>query len=92
MIEQSSVIIEAKPRFRLVKRTQGDGGSGGADLEARVGKLETQFEKIDGKLDAVRIDLAEVKGRVSSLPTTLQLIGFIVAIFVASGLFRAFGL
>lgn len=40
---------------------------------------------------ALRVDVAEVKGRVNSLPTTLQLLLFAVAIFGAAGLTRVFG-
>lgn len=47
---------------------------------------------IDAKLDtkAGASDLAEVKGKVGNLPTTIQILGFVVAIFVAAGAFRFF--
>ena len=35
-------------------------------------------------------DVAEVKGKVSQLPTTLQMLGFVVAIVVAAGLVKHF--
>lgn len=55
---------------------KGGGGDGTFDdMERRVTALEKVFEKMDAKLDklvsdsgALRIELAEVKGRVSALP------------------------
>ncbi len=39
---------------------------------------------------ALRSDVAELKGKVSQLPSTLQLLGFIVAVVVASGITKHF--
>ena len=36
-------------------------------------------------------DLKYVKGRLDAMPTTIQLLGFIIAIFVATGVTRFFG-
>ena len=65
------------------------------ELDARVAKLEVRADgverrmealerKLDQLIDAVNkiaVDLAEVKGRVNSLPNTWQLISLVVAIF-----------
>ena len=72
------------------------GGDGTFDaMEARVKALEDRFEKMDSKLDTIigdisslRTDLAYLKGKVDSMPTSLQLLGFAVAVFVAAGLIR----
>lgn len=39
----------------------------------------------------IHADLAEIRARMRAMPTTIQLIGFIVAIFVAAGITRYFG-
>lgn len=43
-------------------------------MEARVTKLEGQFEKLNEKVDELRIDTAVLKEKVSNLPSK----GFIV--------------
>jgi hypothetical protein len=60
-------------------------------MEHRVAALEKGFERIEGKLDGLVKDVAELKGRVNAMPTTMQLLLFVVAIFTASGLLRYFG-
>lgn len=68
------------------------GGSGTFDgMEPRVAALEKAVEKMDSKLDILIRDAAYLKGKVDAMPSTLQLIGFVVAIFVAAGLTRYFG-
>jgi len=56
------------------------GPPGGNDMEARVTKLEGQFEKLNDKVDELRIDVAVLKERVSNLPGK----GFIVTATVAA--------
>lgn len=61
----------------------GDGQDGGmSDLARRVGALES-------KVDAMRVDLAELKGKVSQLPTvwTLVFANFGIAMTVAALVF-----
>ena len=62
------------------------GGSGPDDpnVEARLARLESG-------MDAVRLDLAEIKGKLSNIPTTFQLV-FILACFVVTIFAAAFGL
>lgn len=79
------------------------GGGGGTfdDMDAIWKKLadhENRFDRIDAKLDNllkgqtdIRVEVAEVKGRLAAMPTTIQLLGFVVAIFVAAGILKYFG-
>lgn len=92
----------AQQRWRTAKQNRhGDdgggalppGGPGGTsdDMEARVKRLEDESKEIRADLKKLLVDVAEIKGRVASMPTTLQLVGFVLAIFVASGMLRWFG-
>lgn len=63
----------------------------------RVTFLEKQFEKIDRKLDAIVADIgtlrseqAYLKGRIEQLPTTLQLLFFIIAVLSVAGVTKYF--
>lgn len=70
----------------------GDGGGTFDDmLEARVQRLEDDMKEARADLKAIRSDLAEVKGRLAAMPSTIQLLGFVVAIFVAAGVLKYFG-
>lgn len=73
------------------------GGGGGTydGMEERVARLEEDWKEIKDDLKAIRVDmaglkvdLAEVKGKISMMPTTLHLLGFAVAVFVAAGLMK----
>lgn len=68
------------------------GNDGGTydPMEARMKALEDRFEKMDGKLDTIIRDLAYVKAKVEEKPSTLHLLGFATAIFIAAGLLRYF--
>jgi hypothetical protein len=59
----------------------------GSGLEARVSAVETRLARIESAVDAMRLDLAEIKGKLSNMPTTVTLFGLIVTVFAA-----AFGL
>lgn len=60
---------------------KGGGGDGTFDgMEQRVAKLESQFEKLNEKVDTLRIDVAVLKERVGNLPSK----GFIVTATVTS--------
>ena len=69
------------------------GGAGPSDppLEARLAQLEANVDEIRKELQAIRIDLARMDGKLSNVPTVFQLLfmqaGLILAIFAA-----AFGL
>lgn len=82
------------PPERIRSRPLNDGGGGGTfdGMDARVTALEKRFDRFEAKLDAVVKDLAEVKGRISAMPTTWQLLGMILAIMGASFAIIRFGL
>jgi ABC-type phosphate transport system auxiliary subunit len=60
-------------------------------LEAAVGEIKTDLKAIRTDLTRLLLDLAEMKGKLSNVPTTFQLVfmqaGLILAIFAG-----AFGL
>lgn len=65
---------------------------GGDQLEARVRRLEDDVKDIKADLKAVRLDVAEMKGRLNAMPTTWQLTGLIIAIMALSFAIIRFGL
>jgi hypothetical protein len=69
------------------------GGGGGTfdGMEQRVQRLEEDVKEIKVDLKAVRVDMSYIKGRLDSMPTTIQLIMFAVAVFAAAGVARYFG-
>lgn len=75
-----------------IEGNQGGEPPRGDDLEARVTRLEKQFDKLDGKVDTLVRDVAEIKGRINAMPTTWQLVGLIIAIMGASFAIIRFGL
>lgn len=70
--------------------TSDGGGPTFDDMEARVQRLEDDMKEVKSDLKALRVDVAEMKGMMKAMPTTLQLIAFAVAVFVAAGLTRYF--
>ncbi|MBP7066469.1 hypothetical protein [Ferrovibrio sp.] len=75
----------------------GYGGGAGNDgglppgLDARVAKLEADTKEIKDMLTRmepvlakINVDIAEIKGRVSAMPTTWQLIGLVIGVFAAA--------
>jgi hypothetical protein len=85
-------------------RGEGGGGTSGP-MEPRIIALEEGFKRIEQKLDRLGSDiadvksdvkslvpdLAELKGQVRAMPTAIQLLLAVVAIFTASGMLRYFG-
>jgi len=69
------------------------GGSGpdDPDLEARLARLEASVEDIRKEILAIRLDLAEIKGRLTNIPTTFQLV-FMLATFTVATFVGATGL
>lgn len=66
------------------------GGGGGTfdDMEARVKTLEGDMKEIKGDLKTAVRDLAEIKGRLSNMPSTWQIVGIVgtmLALVIASG-------
>lgn len=80
-------VVDLRPRLK-----SGDGGGTFDNMEARVKKLEDDFKDIKGDLKSLLKDVAEIKGRVSAMPTTWQLIGMVLAIMGATFAFIRFGL
>ena len=69
----------------------GGGGGNYGDMEPRVAALEADMKEIKADLKKVLVDLSYLRGKADAMPTTVQLIGFVVAIFVAAGVARYFG-
>ena len=85
--------IEGSAKAESTAPLHGGGGGGTFDgMEARVAKLEKSFDKIDGKLDSLIKEVAEMKGRVSAMPTTWQLIGLVLGIMAATLAIVRFGI
>ncbi len=60
-------------------------------LKADVGSVSTRLQKIEIEaLPALRVEIAELKGRVTQLPTAIQLIGFLMAVLAIAGLTKVF--
>jgi hypothetical protein len=61
-------------------------------VEARLARVEAAIDSIQKELQAIRVDIAEMRaemrGRLTNIPTTFQLIymqtAFVAAIFAAS--------
>ena len=69
----------------------GGGGGNYGGMEPRVAALEADLKEIKADLKKVLVDLSYLRGKADAMPTTVQLIGFVVAIFVAAGVARYFG-
>lgn len=65
----------------------GDGGNDGG-MEARVKRLEDDLKEIKGDLKTLLRDAAEMKGRLSGMPSTCQIVGIVgamLALVIAGG-------
>lgn len=69
-----------------------DGGAEAFDpMDFRIQRLEADMAEVKADVKALRSDMSYIRGRLDAMPTTIQLLMFVVAIFVASGLTRYFG-
>jgi hypothetical protein len=75
----------------------GDGGSTSDGMEARVKVLEDKFDRIESKLDGIskdigelKVGLAHVRGKLDSMPSTITLLGFVLAVLGIAGLAKYF--
>lgn len=60
-------------------------------LEPLLGKMDDRLRKMEtDTLPKLGSEIAELKGRVSQLPSTIQLIGFVLAVLVIAGFTRYF--
>ena len=55
-----------------------------ASLEDRVAHFEAAVDDIRKGLVAIRVDLAEIKGRLQNIPTTFQIAFMLAAFMVAN--------
>jgi hypothetical protein len=84
-----------EPRNNVIGRDRfpPPSGSGPRDptVEARLARLEVAIDEIRKDLQAVRLDLTEIKGKISNVPTTFQLV-FMQAALMLAIFAGAFGL
>jgi uncharacterized coiled-coil protein SlyX len=59
-------------------------------IEMRLARVETAVDGIQKELQAIRIDLAEMRGRLTNIPTTFQ-IAFMLATFTVATFIGATG-
>lgn len=60
-------------------------------LEPLLGRMDDRLRKMEtDTLPKLGSELAELKGRVSQLPSTIQLIGFVLAVLAIAGFTRYF--
>lgn len=65
---------------------QGSGGGGTLDpMEARVERLEEDVKELKADMKAIRADTAAIRGQLGAMPTTIQLLGFIIAVLALAG-------
>ena len=70
-----------------------------ARVDDRTRKMETDLASMDGRFRKIETDMlpklgadvAELKGRISQLPSTIQMIGFVLVVLALAGVTRYFG-
>lgn len=82
-IDSGSKVRPLRPGYPL---PPGGDGPTFDDMEARVSRLEDDMKEIKADLKGIRGDLQYLRGKVDSLPTTLQLLGFVIAVLAIAGL------
>jgi len=75
-------LSEAQER-ESTRLKSGDGGGTFDGMEARIKRLEEDGKELRQDLKTILRDLAEIKGRVNAMPTTWQMVGFVVALALA---------
>ena len=60
-------------------------------MEPRIAALESDMKEIKSDLKTVLVDLSYLRGKVDAMPSTLQFIGFAIAIIAAAGVTRFLG-
>lgn len=91
MAELLRLQVDNSHKMPISREKDGSEPPGGDMLEARVKHLEEDMREVKSDLKALRSDMAEIKGHLRAMPTTIQLLGFVIAIFVAAGIVRVFG-
>ena len=78
------------------RRVEGLQPPGGGDnyggMETRIARLEEDSKEIRADLKSLRVDAAEIKGRISQLPTIWQLISLVFGILGGAFVIAKFGL
>ena len=46
--------------------------------------LESRLARLEAGIDQIRLDLAEIKGKLSNMPTTVTLFGLVITVFGAA--------
>jgi hypothetical protein len=97
-MSEADQLTDIKKRFASVSARHfpqglhaGSGGPTDSDMEKRVTQLEsgiTEIKSVLGRLEPkisdLHTDVAEMKGRLSGMPTTWHLVGLVFAIFAAA--------
>lgn len=60
-------------------------------MDFRIDRLEADMSELKADMKAMLKDVSYIRGRLDAMPTTIQLLMFVIAIFLASGLTRYFG-
>lgn len=77
MADPDQVSLEYLRKQLERERDLKNGGGGGTfdGMNARVAALEADMKEVRSDLKAIRIDTAEIKGKLSNIPSTWQMIG-----------------
>ena len=59
-------------------------------LEPAISRIANSQQRLAADVQKVALDVAELKGRLSQLPTTVQMIGFVLAVLIAGGVLKHF--
>jgi hypothetical protein len=86
----------ATARLLRGDRDRGDNGGMPPDLDARVKALEARASEIGVDVRAVIKDVAEIKGKISQMPTTFQMqawflgvsLGLVALVFAVARAFK----
>ena len=82
-------MAQSSPPDNVIRPSQFSGTAGGSgpndpDIEGRLARLEVTVDEIRKELQAIRVDLARIEGRLTNLPTTFQLVFMLAAFTVAT--------
>jgi hypothetical protein len=89
-------MAQGQPPDNVVRPSRFSGAPGGSGpddpyIEIRLRRVEEAIDSVQHDVQALRVDVARVDGKISNLPTTFQLV-FILAAFVITIFAAAFGL
>lgn len=62
--------------------------AGFVEVKAEIRKVDGKIGGVDDKIRRIEAEVARIDGRISQLPSTLQLLGFAIAVFIAAGVMR----